>query len=58
MTPMLLQALLQWAGARDAVKVDVRALREASIDRLADAVDAHLDTAMLRRWLGMTTCVL
>ena len=54
--PDALQALLQWAGARDAIRMDVRALREASIDRLADAVDAHLDTAMLRQLLGMTAC--
>jgi adenosylcobyric acid synthase len=48
-----LHALLYWAGLRDAAPLDMRALREASIDRLADAVDTHLDTAMLKRLLGM-----
>ena len=55
--PSALHALLQWAGLRDAVTVDVHALREASIDRLADAIDAHLDIAALEKLLGMTTCV-
>jgi adenosylcobyric acid synthase len=55
--PQALHALLQWAGLHDAETVDIRALREASIDRLADAVEAHLDTATLARWLGITACV-
>jgi adenosylcobyric acid synthase len=55
--PQALHALLHWAGLRDAVTVDVHALRETSIDRLADVIDEHLDTAALERLLGMTTCV-
>jgi adenosylcobyric acid synthase len=55
--PQALVALLQWAGLRDAVTLDVHALREASIDRLADAVEQHLDTRLLQKLLGMTACV-
>jgi adenosylcobyric acid synthase len=51
--PDALQALLAWAGLRDAERVDMHALREASIDRLADAVESHLDTAALSRLLGV-----
>jgi adenosylcobyric acid synthase len=55
--PQALRALLQWAGLRSAETVNVHALREASIDRLADAVEAHLDTDKLEQLLGMTACV-
>ena len=55
--PHALCALLQWAGLQQAATVDVRALREASIERLADMVEQHLDTALLEKWLGMSTCV-
>jgi adenosylcobyric acid synthase len=55
--PQALRALLAWAGLRDAATVDIHALREASIDRLADAVEAHLNIATLERWLGITACV-
>ncbi|MHA6205322.1 cobyric acid synthase [Dyella soli] len=50
--PQALAALLDWAGLRDAQPVDMRALREAAIDRLADAVEAHLDINTLLRLLG------
>ncbi|MEP7044723.1 MAG: cobyric acid synthase [Dokdonella sp.] len=53
--PAALQALLAWAGLHDAECVDMHALREASIDRLADAVESHLDTAALSRLLGVDT---
>ncbi|PXV54774.1 adenosylcobyric acid synthase (glutamine-hydrolysing) [Dyella jiangningensis] len=45
--PQALAALLRWAGLRDAAPLDMHALREASIDRVADAVATHLDTAAL-----------
>ncbi|WP_201316169.1 cobyric acid synthase [Dyella sp. EPa41] len=51
--PAALAALLAWAGLHEAVPLDVRAQREAAIDRLADAVEAHLDTAMLSHLLAM-----
>ncbi len=50
--PQALTALLAWAGLRDAATVDVHALREASIERLADAVENHLDHAALLRLIG------
>lgn len=40
-------ALLAWAGLRDAEPRDYFALREAALERLADAVETHLDTARL-----------
>jgi adenosylcobyric acid synthase len=51
--PAALVALLHWAGLRDVEAIDMQALRETSIERLADAVDAHLDTAALSRLLGL-----
>jgi len=51
--PQALVALLAWAGVRDAASVDVHALREESIERLADAVDDHLDGAALLRLIGI-----
>ena len=51
--PDALAALLHWAGLEDAAPLDLAALREASLDRLADAVSAHLDTDRLREWLGI-----
>ena len=56
-TPAATDALLAWAGlAGGAASPDIAALRDAAIDRLADAVEAHLDTQALRRLLGMDTC--
>jgi len=51
--PDALAALLRWAGLRDAQRLDIHALREASIDCLADAIDTHLDGDALRRLLGL-----
>lgn len=51
--PPALAALLRWAGLREAAPLDMHALREAAIERLADAVEAHLDTAVLARLLGL-----
>ena len=41
-------ALLRWAGLREVQTVDYHALRERDIERLADMVEAHLDTRKLR----------
>ncbi|MBS7661339.1 cobyric acid synthase [Pseudomonas lalucatii] len=46
-------ALLRWAGLREVQAVDYQALRERDIERLADLVEAHLDTARLRELCGM-----
>jgi len=56
--PQALQALLAWTGLRHAERIDMPALREASIERLADAVQSHLDTATLSRLLGLdASCI-
>ncbi len=39
--------LLQWAGLTDVVSIDYMARREEDIDRLADAMEAHLDLEAL-----------
>jgi adenosylcobyric acid synthase len=54
--PGALHAMLAWAGLRDAAPLDVHALREASLERLADAVEAHLDTHRLEELLGVERC--
>ena len=51
--PGALSAWLHWAGLRDAAPLDLQALREASIDRLADAVEQHLDTSRLATLMGL-----
>lgn len=42
-------ALLRWAGLKNVLTPDYQARREADIDRLADAVEYHLDGAQLRK---------
>ncbi|MDN3516750.1 cobyric acid synthase [Aquisalimonas lutea] len=51
--PEAANALLARAGLRAAGAVDYAAHREAELDRLADQVEAHLDTALLKRLLGV-----
>ncbi len=45
--PQACAALLAWAGLASAVAVDYPALREASLERLADAIGEHLDLERL-----------
>ncbi len=45
-------ALLLWAGLREPQTPDYGALREAAIERLADAVQTHLDVNALEKILG------
>ncbi|WP_413624521.1 cobyric acid synthase [Luteibacter sp. Lutesp34] len=54
--PDALAALLGDAGLDHAAPLDLRALREATLDRLADTVDAHMDTAMLASLFGLPPC--
>ena len=54
--PAALRALLAWAGLADAQALDIHALREAALERLADAVEMHLDTRLLGEWLGVAAC--
>jgi len=45
-------ALLRWAGLADVQEVDYHGLRERDIERLADLVEGHLDTDLLRSLCG------
>ncbi|MBB4817636.1 adenosylcobyric acid synthase [Pseudomonas alcaligenes] len=46
-------ALLRWAGLAEVQAVDYPELRERDIERLADQVERHLDTDLLRRLCGL-----
>lgn len=46
-SPAACDALLAWAGLREAASPDIGALREASIERLADTIEAQLDGKQL-----------
>ncbi|HAA42313.1 MAG TPA: cobyric acid synthase CobQ [Pseudomonas sp.] len=52
-TPAACGALLRWAGLQDVQAVDYHALRERDIERLADLVENHLDTDLLRKLCGV-----
>lgn len=45
-------ALLRWAGLADAETVDYRQHRENQLDRLAQAIEAHLDIPRMLQILG------
>jgi len=51
-TPEACNALLAWAGLREAAAVDLEALREASLDRVADTMESELkiDVLSSARW--------
>ncbi len=51
--PEVCAALLRWAGLDAVETVDYHALRERDIERLADLVETHLDTARLRSLCGL-----
>ncbi|MGA7438689.1 MAG: cobyric acid synthase [Luteibacter sp.] len=53
--PEALTALLRKVGLHDVQPIDIRALRDASIDRIADSIDAHLDTRRLAKLFGLNT---
>lgn len=46
--PEACAAVLRWAGLKGATQLDYDALRERDIERLADLVEQHMDTARLR----------
>jgi adenosylcobyric acid synthase len=48
-------ALLAWAGMATPQTPDYHALREAGIDRLADAIESHLDMNTLLQLLDLTS---
>ncbi|ARU32706.1 cobyric acid synthase CobQ [Sulfuriferula sp. AH1] len=51
--PASCDALLAWAGLHQAHSPDLDALYEASLDRLADNVEQHLDTSKLKAMLNL-----
>ena len=55
-TPAACGALLRWAGLAQVQAVDYHALRERDIERLADLVEQHLDTDLLRTLCGVAPC--
>ncbi|NHC52124.1 cobyric acid synthase [Pseudomonas sp. AU8050] len=52
-TPAACSALLRWAGLQEVQEVDYHGLRERDIERLADLVEHHLDTDLLRKLCGI-----
>jgi adenosylcobyric acid synthase len=52
--PAALASLLRWAGLCEAQPLDMQTVREASLERLADAVETHLDTRLLRELLELS----
>jgi adenosylcobyric acid synthase len=54
-SPQACAVLLAWAGLREAERLDYSALREAAIERLADAVEQYLDLVSLRSLLELET---
>ena len=51
--PQALNALLEWAGHKPSARFDPNERRERDIDRLADAVEQHMDMEKLAEWLPM-----
>jgi adenosylcobyric acid synthase len=49
------RALLRWAGMGEVEEEDYRGQRESAIERLADAVESHLDLFKLQQILGLNT---
>ena len=52
-SPPALAALLTWAGHRPKQEFDPAQRREADINRLADAVEEHMDLRQLAAWLPL-----
>ena len=52
-TPKACSALLRWAGLAEVQAFDYHGLRERDIERLADLVEAHLDTGKLANLCGL-----
>ena len=52
-SPPACAALLRWAGLQEVQAFDYPRLREASIERLADAVEQHLDMRQIATLLGL-----
>ena len=54
-SPEALSALLEWVGYKPSGRFDPVERRERDLNRLADAVEQHMDLSQLERWLpGIT----
>ncbi len=51
------EAILSWAGLGNADSIDYQGLRESNFDRLADAVETHLDTEFILSMLNLPEVV-
>ena len=51
--PEACHAFLQWAGLEQVAHSDFQQTREQHIDRLADAIETHLDMDQIHRLLGL-----
>lgn len=51
--PDACRSLLHWSGLNDPEPLDYPALREAGIERMADAIAAHMDEAQLLKLIGL-----
>lgn len=47
-SPEACQLILRWAGVEDAQAIDINAIREQQLDRLADVLAEHLDLPQLQ----------
>ncbi len=52
-SPAACTALLSWAGLDDAQSFDYHALHETAINRLADTIEQHIETAQLCKLLNL-----
>ena len=52
-SPPACSALLRWAGLREIQPFNYPQLREQGIDRIADALEQHLDMHHIDRLLGL-----
>lgn len=50
--PQACAAILDWAGLRGAITVDLNLAREASLDRLADSIEANLNLGLILQHCG------
>ena len=48
-TAQTCEAILDWAGLKESTGMDYQALREEGIDRIADAIEQHLDVDYLMK---------
>lgn len=54
-SPQACAALLEWAGLQAPQLFDYHALRERNLERLADALEAHLDMPRVLQLVGVET---